>query len=279
MECEIYQYRNFREYLRDWFSYKKKSVRGFSYRYFSRLAGFASPNFLKLVIDGKRNISDDGINHFYKGLSLNKEEQSFFYHLVHYTQSENHDERVYHEKKMMRSRRLGTIAPLERDRYQLFSAWYHPVILELLQHPDFDGTASWLMHKIGARVTLVEIQRAMALLTRLGFVAKDPCGKWRPAESVVSTGAETSEIIMLEYHRSLMELARDVVLTIDQDKRDLSSLTIGITNSRLGELKTMIQDFRKQVIAKFATTAAIDDVVFLNIQMFPVTNDVAQGNK
>ncbi len=48
----IYEYDNYRAFLKDMYDYQKAKTTYFSFRYFARKAGYASPNFLKLVIDG-----------------------------------------------------------------------------------------------------------------------------------------------------------------------------------------------------------------------------------
>ncbi len=50
-------YRDYRNYLQQMVAYLKATHPRFSYRYFSRLAGYSSPNFLKLVAEGHRNMS------------------------------------------------------------------------------------------------------------------------------------------------------------------------------------------------------------------------------
>ncbi len=42
----------------------------FSYRVFSRLAGFKSSNIFKLVMDGDRNLTEESLKKFILGLSL-----------------------------------------------------------------------------------------------------------------------------------------------------------------------------------------------------------------
>ena len=53
----IFSYTNYRAFLRDLYLTKKSESSGFSHRVFVRMCGFASPNFLKLVIEGKRDAS------------------------------------------------------------------------------------------------------------------------------------------------------------------------------------------------------------------------------
>ncbi len=56
----VIEYNNFREFLRD--SYQERKFRtGFTWRDFAKAAGYSSPVFLKLVCDGKANLSEVGI--------------------------------------------------------------------------------------------------------------------------------------------------------------------------------------------------------------------------
>ena len=50
--------------------FRKDGKRGYSYRAFSKAAGFSSPNVLKLVIEGKRNIGPEAVENFITALGL-----------------------------------------------------------------------------------------------------------------------------------------------------------------------------------------------------------------
>jgi uncharacterized protein (TIGR02147 family) len=69
----------FREFITArYFELKRNPNLKYSFRTFSALAGFGSPNYLKVVMDGKRMISVKAIPKFAKGLLLNEAEISFF---------------------------------------------------------------------------------------------------------------------------------------------------------------------------------------------------------
>src|SRR3989338_3815356 len=91
----IFEYDNYREYLRGLYDHLKVARGHFSYRYFSRMAGFRSPNFLKLVIDGDRNLSGESIEKFIKALKIQNKEAIFFRNLVLLNQSETLEEKKY----------------------------------------------------------------------------------------------------------------------------------------------------------------------------------------
>jgi len=83
----IFEYDDYRAYLRDLYEHLKKTGTHFSYRSFSSKAGFRSPNILKLVIDGKRNLSPQSVQKFARALNLKKDEAEFFRILVNLNQA------------------------------------------------------------------------------------------------------------------------------------------------------------------------------------------------
>ena len=96
----IFDYLDYRAFLRDMFKYRKQQAKHFSYRFFARKSGFKSPNFLKLVTDGDRNLSYESITKVAKGFSLKKQEQEYFEYLVLMNQAGTHDEKNRYYIKM-----------------------------------------------------------------------------------------------------------------------------------------------------------------------------------
>jgi uncharacterized protein (TIGR02147 family) len=83
----VLEYRDYRQYLRDFYHAKKKANPYYSYRLFSRLAGFKAPNLLKLVMDGDRNLTDESAAKFARGLGLNGGEAQYFVIIVYANQN------------------------------------------------------------------------------------------------------------------------------------------------------------------------------------------------
>ena len=74
----VFDYLDYRAFISELFVFQKKHVPGFSHRYFARKAGFAAPNFLKLVMDGKRNLTPASLAKVARGFGLNKREREYF---------------------------------------------------------------------------------------------------------------------------------------------------------------------------------------------------------
>jgi uncharacterized protein (TIGR02147 family) len=135
----ILDYMNYREYLRDFFKEKKRELRFYSYRLFSLKAGLRSPNFLKLVIKGERNLSKQSVYKFSKALSLSKKETDYFENLIFFNQSKTLDEKNFFLSRIMEYRDSCDPCKIEETEYDDYSHWYNPVIRELVGTADFKG--------------------------------------------------------------------------------------------------------------------------------------------
>lgn len=273
---QVFDYFDYREFLRDWYADKKATTRSFSYRAFSQRAGFSSPNFLKLVMDGDRNLTARSIVKFMKGLRLNKQEQAYFQHLVDFTQAETHAERDASYQKLLKSRKLSQLKPLHREQYEYYADWYHPVIRELVMAPGFDGTPEWLAARLVPAISPAQAARSLSLLETLGMIEQTACGSWKQVSTIVTTGPEVRSVMLMNYHRLLLELSKDSLDRVAAKDRDVSALTLGIAAEKLPVLKKKIQQFRKDILEFVADDVAPEVVVQLNMQLLPVS-ELSEG--
>ena len=73
----IKEFSDYRQYLAARYCFLR-DTENFSFRKFSKLAGFGSPNYLKLVIDRERHIAPKSVAKFAIGLQLSEEETAYF---------------------------------------------------------------------------------------------------------------------------------------------------------------------------------------------------------
>lgn len=275
----VFHYLDYRQFLRDWYQEAKKARGGFSFRTFSKKAGFTSPNFFKMVMDGDRNLSEESLQKFIVGLKLNKQEQDFFRNIVFYSQSKEHTQKDRYYQNILRSRKFNQLKPIDRPQYHYYAAWYHPVIRELVVSKYFDGTPESIVKRLAPEVTTAQVVRSLQLLEELGFIEKNKKGRWKQASSLVSTGAEVQSVAILNYHKNLLDLAKDILDRVPAQKRDISTMTLGVNKGRMGEFKKKIQEFRQEILKMVAMDTEPEEVIQLSIQLFPVTRFVTEENE
>src|SRR5579885_1121656 len=108
----IYDYMDYRGFLKDQFSERKKQNPLFSYRSFNRVAGITSSAFLKQVIDGKRNLGDRGIRMIARGFKMNESERKYFESLVKFNQAETVEEKDQYFRERSRNKKFLDANPL-----------------------------------------------------------------------------------------------------------------------------------------------------------------------
>lgn len=206
-----------------------------------------------------------------KGLRLNKQEQDFFRNLVLFNQAKSHGEKDRYYQKLLQSRKFGQLKPIEKHQYEYYSTWYHPVIRELVVSPDFDGTATWLVQRVQPTLTIAQVEKSLDLLEKLGFIKKAKGKRWKQSSSVVSTGPEVQSLILFNYHKNLLDLSKEILSEVPPSRRDISAMTLGVVKERLPLLKKRIQEFRQEILKMVSTDTHPEEVVQLNIQLFPMT--------
>ncbi len=267
----ILEYSDYRLFLQDMYRHLKICQPAFSFRYFSLKAGFRSPNFYKLVMDGQRNLSRASIAKFAKILKLSAEESRFFTLLVLLAQSRTLAEKQAHTEGILQFRSYQNIHPLAREQYDYLAQWYVVPVREMIVMPAFRQNPQTIAKKFLTPVTPKQVEAALRLLQKLGLIAKNADGQWLQSQALLSTGDLVSSTAATSFHHQMMTRAQEA-LTRDHKNRDISSVTIALSQQTFQKLQKRIQKFRKELLALADQESAPDAVYQMNFQLFPLTS-------
>jgi uncharacterized protein (TIGR02147 family) len=268
---DVYEYLDYRVFLADYYRYKKVNGRGFSYRAFAKRAGVRAQNYLKLVVDGARNLSREMAGRFADACDLRGEEASYFQDLVAFNQAENPTERNRQYQRLSTFRRYRRAHQLELAQAAYHSTWYLPAIREMVLRPDFREDPAWIARTLRPRITRAEAARAIETLLSLQLLVRDEEGRLRQADALVSTGAETAGLHIWSYHRMMMERAGAALELFAAAERDISALTLCLSKDGLAEVKERIRKFRRELLNYSVDQDDPEQVVQINFQLFPLT--------
>ena len=267
----VFEYLDYRLFLKDMYAYRKRRDPVFSYRYFSGKAGFASPNFLKLVIDDQRNLSHTSMLKTAKGFGLKGNEREFFENLVFMNQAGEHEERNYYYQKMMSAKGYKKIHKIAKDSYAYFSKWYYPVIREIIRFQIDKLTAQKIASLLKPKISVAEARGAIKLLSRLNLIQKNSNGMWEQTDQDLTTGPEVRSLVVTNFHKEMLQLAGASIDNVSAEDRDISALTLSISRESFPELKSRIIAFRKELLGLAGHDKQPDQVVQFNIQLFPLS--------
>ncbi len=271
---KIFQYLDYRHFLKDRFFFLKKTRRAVTHRALCKRAGFSSPNFLKLVMDGKRNLTEQSIPAVCRAFELDEKESNFFKALVFFNQAKKVEQKdlAYDELKNIR-RDLGA-QHIEHSQMDYLEHWYHVAIRELVQTVGFKEDPVWMSQALKNKITPSQAKKSLELLEKLGLIARDKSGKIHPLKTSLSTGNEVASLAAFRFHQAMMEKAQEALKETPSHERDISSLTLAVSEKTFYEIKTRIQNFRKEILAMLAQENQPDSIYQLNFQFFNLTENI-----
>lgn len=267
----IFDYIDYREFLRDIFAQKKSECAFYSYRLFSQKAGFKSPNFLKLVIDGERNLTKESIFKTCKAFSLNKKESDYFENLVFLNQSKTLEEKNSYLAKIVKYRSRSNAKLMEAPELDYYSTWYNPVIRELVTAVNFHGDYKKLASCVIPPIRALDAERSVELLVRLNFIELKSDGTYKQNALSLTTGPQVRSLAVANYHKEMMRLAAESIERIPREMRDISSVTINLSDENYKVAIEKIQAMRKEILELAESENDNGTIAQFNLQIFPVS--------
>jgi uncharacterized protein (TIGR02147 family) len=263
---------DYRAYLREMIAYLKATRPQFSYRFFSRIAGFNSPNFLKLVAEGERNLTPASIPKFAKGLGLDDHERDVFETLVMLSHAESDVERNrYFGKLRVVSRGDNAARRLEVAQFDVYSRWYVLPIRELLLHPDFVEDPAWIANRMRPRIKPTEAREALEILERVGLAGRNAEGRLEPQDTNISTGPRVRSLAIRNFHRAMLEKGGAALESVAFEKRDFTALTLSLTEDQYLQVRSRLEAFRREILELVSAPSEGAEVYHLGLQLFPTT--------
>jgi uncharacterized protein (TIGR02147 family) len=277
--ASIYEYTNYRDYLREFYERKKKSSSSFSYKFFSKLADIKAPNFLKLVIDGKKNLTIENIYKFAKALKLNKSEYEYFENCVKFNQSKNEEERYMYLQRMLKLRKNKLAVKFLDDRqYKSLSKWYYFVLREMVLLTDFNDDPKWISKRLRGQMTTYEVEEAIQLLEEIHIIEKDG-DRYRQVDDFVTSSDEVTSLLLRMFHREMIKKASEALSIIPIQEREYQAFTFVLKESMIPMMKQKIKEFIMSLAKEVSPLNEGEDVYQLNVQFFRHTSPVQERIK
>ena len=275
----MYSYSDYRRFLADHYAYAK-AEHAFSFRAFSQRAGIRSSNYLKLVIDGERNLSASMAVRFARGCGLVSDRAEFFCELVAYCQASTVAERNRGYERLFRFRPFRAVHQLAREQSAYHSQWYVPAIRELVRRTDFDEDPAWIARQLEPKISPAQAEKAVATLLKLGLLRRKPKTDGAGLEqttALLTTGAGPLGHHIFSFHHMMLERAGYALDHSPREERDVSCLTLCVSDAKLQELKQRVRAFRQELLQAAELDSHPERVVQVNFQVFALSASVENG--
>jgi uncharacterized protein (TIGR02147 family) len=156
---------------------------------------------------------------------------------------------------------------LEEDQFQMIADWVHLAILNLAKIKNIK--IDTLPERLGIEEEVC--QDAIARLLRLNYINVDANNFLsRVLHNFGVTKQSPSQAIQ-SFHHSNLAKAQTALKEIALEERSFLTIAAPTNTQKLPEIKKLIEEFRKQALSIFECDNA-DQVYFLNLQLYPVSN-------
>jgi uncharacterized protein (TIGR02147 family) len=269
----IFNYIDYREFLEDFYNEQKSVSKAFSYQYLANKAGFKSKSFIKLVIDGKKNLTNDSIQKLNNVLKLKDKSFSYFIDLIAFNQTRSIQQRNFYFEKLTQYNKRSTARTILNQHYEIYSKWYYNAIRELVVAIDFKDNYELLGKMLKPAISHRKTREAVKLLLRLGFIEKKGT-RYVQCDPVITTGDEVRSLAISNFHIQNLALAANSIETVASSARDISCVVVGLSDEGFNLVKDEIRKFRKKLLDIAAIETKINRIYHINFQLLPVSEDI-----
>jgi uncharacterized protein (TIGR02147 family) len=274
----VYEYSDYRLFIKDYYEQRKAESPAFSYRYLAQKAGINSAPFFKFLIEGKRNLTSETVGKVATALKLDAKSREYFENLVFFNQAKTTKDKNQFFDKLIALRKAQNILRIGSDKYEYFSEWYHCAIREIASVGNFRDDFAKLGNSLRPPISAIKAQESVDLLLRLGFL-KQENGRYKQADPLLSTGYGIEDYHVIKFQIKMLRMAIEAFERTMSPERSMSSLTFSLSRSTYLALVKEVRVFRARVMEMVGKDESPEMVYHLNIGLFPLSKTAHKGER
>jgi uncharacterized protein (TIGR02147 family) len=266
----IYDYTDYRLYLRDYYEEQKAKNPAFSYRYFAKRAGFNSSGLYKDIVDGRTGITRSLILRFATAMKLSPKQQEYFETLVYFNEAKTVEEKKLYFERLMKYHNSKAFR-VDAGQYEYYSKWYYIAVRELLAIGNFKDDYVAIAQALNPTIRQEHARKAIEVLKKLGLIQKDKNGSYKVLDKILTTGPEIKSLSIANFQKSMMDMAKEAIDRHPAEHRNISTITFSVSKQTYSDIKAELDSCRKRILGMVDRSENEDRVCQLNLQLFPLT--------
>jgi uncharacterized protein (TIGR02147 family) len=264
----IFEYTDYREWIRDAFDDFKQRKTVISWRYMAMKLG-ADPGNLLRVSQGKIHLTLSLVKPMAEFFELDEKETAYWTELVCFGRAKTDAEALNHYEKMQILKGIP-LKRLAKKELEFYRHWYCNSIRSIIGICRFKDDYEGLAECCTPPITVEEAKSAVKLLYDLNMISKDRDGYWKVNDTFVSTGGNWRSEAVRTFQKETIRLAGESLERHAPPLRDISTVTMTFNMDDIALIREKIKEFRSELL-RLSQEGDGDDTVFqLNVQLFPI---------
>ena len=277
--ASIFEYIDYRKYLRDYLDTRKQENSAYSMRALASKIQ-CNPGFFNRILTGERNLMPAHVVELSNVMKLSKKELRYFELLVSFNHAKKQLERDHYFEQMQQFRKMH-IKEVTVDQFAMYTHWYYLVLRELLSiYPDADlseGCCRKIAREFQPPISPSQVREALLVLLALGVIRKNEQGILKPLDSFTASGSDVPQVIVNRFLLEFAGLASQAIDMIPRQERRFSTLTFTVSEKMFIKMSERIDEFRRELLCMVEQDDGDPERVYhMNFHLFPVTRNTGK---
>jgi uncharacterized protein (TIGR02147 family) len=265
----IFNFMDFREFLRAYFDFCKLSDPGFSMRTFlGKIShSLSSSGVLSAVIAGRRPLGAAFRLKLAKTMDLKDKEQQYFKLLVQFNQAKDMEEKNQLFRELSRFRE-SKAKQVSQGQYNFYSKWYYLVVWCYFGMVRDQKNPHEIARRIYPALTAAQVEESVRVLLELGLIKRLANG-YAPTENHVTTEKEVADLIANQHHKEFIGMAGRMLDEVPAHMRQFNTLVFSISKPAFETVKERIETFQEELREILSHDQGEEMIYALNMQLYP----------
>lgn len=283
---KIWDFSNAIQYLRSYYEHKKNTEKNFSYATWALQMGIKSRSFLRLVLVGKRNLTNDVAEIISNTLPLSPLEKKYFLTLVQLENTRQLSDKVVLNSSLQQLRKKYALknhdfAEIQKqDLYDFFSSFQIPRLQVLISIENIDKSSTHLAQLLQMKES--DVLSHLQTLNKLGL-AKCENNQWIATKKDLNTQDHPGDIALQSFHKKSLEEAI-AAIALPATERKYQSLVLSLHEADFKAVHQELRGCLEQIVLKYADRNNRDQsndplkIYQINLNLIPVSSSILQEN-
>lgn len=260
---DIQEYKNYRDFLRDFILFKKAGNPYWSYGMWAKDLDLNGASTLSMIMKGKRHPSKKLADTFCEYFKFDEAQASYFHELIKIQKQTKDDPTL----TVLLLEQKGLDKPTEER--PLFFDWRAFAIRELTQMKGFREDTFWISERLGNKITPKEAGELVDKLIKYGVLKRDSNQNLKATSQVIKPSDGFTKSQARNFHEEVTDLTK-AAFELPISQRAFTSTTLSIKSEKIDEAKKLIREFQIN-FSKLIEGNPGEEVYQFNMQFFPLT--------
>jgi len=268
MTTSIFDYMDVHLYLQDFYKFRKSQNPRFSYTTWASELGFNNKTLLRLILQGKRQISAKSRQQFIAWLTLPEHETSYFEALIDYCQAGSTTQRQVSGARLIQLQRRNFLQVPISSESGVLQDVYGPIALTTISSAEPAMKKEDLATSLALNITRVE--ELVATFLKLGFI-EEKDGYLLASQQAFKIPDHFGNQGLRNYYQYWLQRAASA-MDLPYEIRRFRSLQIALSPEEFEELTKIFNDFVISLLGRVEKNTLSNRRLYLmNTALFPVT--------